>query len=115
MTTVGGSRCSRCGDDKAPVRAPRLAWAVIPLVWTALILLGACSALLLPANLLLVPCWLAVGSSVGTLARELLDPKCGRCGANRGSSSASRSAYVTRRPSGPTDERAMKGGLVGEA
>lgn len=115
MATVGGPSCSKCGDDKPAVRAPRLAWAVIPLMWTVIILFGAFLAILVPVNLLLIPCWMMVGSSLGPLAREILDPKCGSCGANRGLSSASSSAYVTRRASGPADEGTMKGGLVREA
>jgi hypothetical protein len=107
------AKCPTCGDDKPAVRAPRVAHAIIPLGWAAILLFGACLAILVPLNLVLIPCWLAVGTSLGALARELLDWKCASCGAPRGS--AARAPYVARRSPRPAHERAMEGGLVGEA
>jgi hypothetical protein len=110
---TGCTGCAKCGDEKPPVRAPRIAWALIPLAWTALLLVGACSALLLPLNLVFIPCWLACASAVGPMARKLLDPKCGACGEPRGS--ATRPANVTRRAARRAHEGAMESGLIGEA
>lgn len=110
---VGGTRCPSCGDREPPVRAPRIAWAVIPLVWGPLIVVGVCCALLMGLNLVLVPCWLACAGAVGPVARKLLDPKCGACGEPRGS--APGAAHVAGGPAGPADERAVERRLIGEA
>lgn len=110
---VGCARCPSCGDRGPAVRAPRIARAFVPLAWAVLIAAGMCSALLLPLNMVLIPCWLACASAVGPLARKLLDPKCGGCGEPRGS--AARAAHVAGGPSGPSDEGAVKGRLVRKA
>jgi len=114
MTTAAAasSKCPRCGDEHPAVRAPKAAWAIIPLAWIALIALGVVSALSLPLNLVLIPCWLACASAVGQLARGLLDPKCGACGEPRASTNPT--AYVTGGSTGPAHESPMKGGLIGE-
>jgi hypothetical protein len=113
MSAKAESVCSRCGDDRPAKRAPRVALALIPLAWAVVLLFGAVLAILVPLNLVLIPCWLAVGTSLGALAREVLDPKCAGCGAPR--VSAGRAAHVARRTSRPAHEGAMEGGLVGEA
>lgn len=46
-------------------------WAFLGVCWTILLFLGACFAIMLPLNLVLIPCWIAMATSVGTLAREL--------------------------------------------
>ena len=89
-------RCPRCGDGRPPVRSSRLAWAIFPLVWAPLFLVGAGAALLLPLNLILVPCWLACASAVGALARRLLDPRCAACGESRGTGEPMRFGAVAR-------------------
>lgn len=91
-------RCASCGDHNPPVRPSRVRWAVFPLIWTPLLALGVCSALLLPANLILVPCWLACASAVGPLARRLLDPTCGACGESRGSAQLPVATSIARAP-----------------
>jgi hypothetical protein len=113
MSTVTRAKCAACADDGPAVRAPRLAAVVIPIAWAFILLFGACLAILVPLNLVLIPCWVAVGSSLGPLARELLDPKCKACGAPRGS--ARSAANVARRASRPAHEGTMEGTLVGEA
>lgn len=50
-----------------------VAWLIVGMAWAVLLALGVCCALALPLNLLLIPCWLSAASSVGPLARELLD------------------------------------------
>lgn len=115
--------CANCGDKNPPVRAPKIAWALIPLAWTLILGIGSVLAILVPLNLILIPCWFAVGSSLGALAREVLDPKCGGCGAPRGASYASWSANKSaadrraladfaRRAARPANEGAVEGGLV---
>jgi hypothetical protein len=47
------------------------AWTFVVVAWMVLLPLGACAALLLPLNIVLVPAWLAVATSVGPLARRL--------------------------------------------
>lgn len=60
--------------NSLPIGVRRVvSWLIIGTAWTVLLALGVCCALALPLNLLLVPCWLAAASSVGTLARNLLD------------------------------------------
>jgi hypothetical protein len=115
-------KCPSCGEAKATGRVPKIvAWTVIPVMWTAMIGFGACLAILVPANLVLIPCWLMVASSLGPLAREMLDPKCEGCGEPRGFSSSAAapwkktttaSSNIARRTSRPTHEGAMEGGLV---
>lgn len=116
MATTNDDRCAkcpRCGDANPPVRAPRLALLAIPTMCIPLMALGAFLAILLPLNLLLVPCWVACASGIGELVRRLVDPKCGSCGDPLGS--AASAAKLARRSSGPANERAMKGRLIGEA
>jgi len=50
-----------------------VSWVIIGAAWAVLLPVGVCCALLLPLNLVLVPCWFAAASSLGVLARELLD------------------------------------------
>lgn len=104
--------CSSCGSEASPVRRSRAWWIVVGALWAAFLFLGVCSALLLPLNMVLVPCWLAVASSVGPWARELLDPRCGGCGAI---GSPARAPYLAGGASRPADERPVEGALVGEA
>jgi hypothetical protein len=115
--------CPSCGEAKPAGRVPKIvAWSVIPVMWTAMIGFGACLAILVPANLVLIPCWLMVASSLGPLAREMLDPKCEGCGEPRGFSSSapawrrttggSAASNVSRRATRPTHEGAMEGSLV---
>lgn len=125
--TAGSSahprRCACCGDKNPPVRAPKIAWALIPLAWTLILGIGSALAILIPLNLVFIPCWFAVGSSLGALAREVIDPKCGACGAPRGASYASWSANKSaadrraladfaRRATRPANEGAVEGGLI---
>lgn len=112
-TKSGCVKCPSCGDGRPAVRAPRMSWVLVPLAWSVLIGAGVASALLLPLNIVLIPCWLACAGAVGPLARKLLDPKCAACGEPRGS--ATGAAHLAGRPSGPADERAVKRGLIGEA
>lgn len=77
-------------------------WMFVVLAWTVLLSLGACVAIMLPLNLVLVPCWFAMASSVGPLAQRVFgDPR-----------SAARRAR--RRPR-PSDERAVERRLIREA
>ena len=46
-------------------------WAFLGVCWTILLFLGACFAIMLPLNLVLIPCWISMATSVGALAREL--------------------------------------------
>ncbi|MFX8377796.1 hypothetical protein ABTL70_20140, partial [Acinetobacter baumannii] len=46
-------------------------WGFLVLAWSLLVPLGAAAVIMLPLNLVLVPCWLMMASSVGPLAREL--------------------------------------------
>ena len=113
MTNVSDDRCASCpscGDRKPAVRAPRIAWAILPVAWAALIVAGAVCAVLVPLNMVLIPCWLACASAVGPLARTLLDPRCGACGEPRGS--APGAAHVAGGPSGPADERPVERRLI---
>lgn len=76
-------------------------WMFVVLAWTLLLSLGACVAIMLPLNLLLVPCWFAMASSVGPLAQRVFgDPR----------STARRAG----RRAGPSHERAVERRLVRE-
>jgi hypothetical protein len=109
------SKCPTCRDENPGVRAPRLvAWAVTAIAWTAILLTGSALAILIPINLVLIPCWLIVGSSLGPLARELFDPKCQACASPRGFSSTG-PAHVSWRSTRPANKRAVESGLVREA
>ena len=104
--------CGKCGAEGAVVRPTRLWWAVIALAWTVFILFGACFAVMLPLNLVLVPAWLMVASAVGPLARRATEPRCRACGASCPRYAA---PEVPRGATRPADERAMEGALIGEA
>lgn len=107
-------KCPKCGDGQPPVCAPRIAaWVIIPTAWIVLLAWGAVAFVLMPLNLVLVPCWLACACAVGPLHRKLLDPKCGACGETRGS--ATTVAYLAGSSAGPSNERSVKGRLIGEA
>lgn len=86
MAHPGG--CARCGDDAPPRRPSPLVRVVLVVGWAVFLLLGACCALMLPLNLVLVPCWLACASAVGPLARRATELRCGSCGAGRGAAHA---------------------------
>src|SRR5262245_46849854 len=77
MSNEAHDRCATCGDHSPAVRRPRILAALLPIAWAFILFFGACLAILVPLNLILIPCWLMVGSSLGPLARELLDPHCG--------------------------------------
>lgn len=106
--------CRACGTREPPRARSRVWWIPLGMFWAVLLGFGACFAILLPLNLLLVPAWLAVGSSVGPLARKLTEPRCPSCGAPATSRVRTRAALpeVARRPARPADERAMEGALV---
>lgn len=77
------ARCGACGE-RGTLRAPsRGWWIVVGLAWAVLLLFGACSALLLPLNFVLVPAWLACASAIGPLARRASEPHCRACGWSR--------------------------------
>jgi hypothetical protein len=50
-----------------------VAWGIIVVAWAMTLPLGVVCALALPLNLLLVPCFLAIGSCLGRLPEVLLD------------------------------------------
>ncbi len=102
--------------------APKAAWALLPIAWILLLGTGSVVALLLPLNMILIPCWIAVGSSLGALTREVLDPTCPGCGALRGSggmpersAARGRATDLAGGASGPAHEGAVEAGLVREA
>jgi hypothetical protein len=67
--------CAACGQEAI---APSLLWRVLAIAfWVPMLAFGACCALLLPFNLILVPCWVAVASAVGPLARKASERRCG--------------------------------------
>lgn len=75
-----GRDCNRC-NAKGSVKTPSpLCWVLVGFAWAGLLLLGVCCALPIPLTLVLVPSWLAIASSVGPLARALVDAKCVACG-----------------------------------
>jgi hypothetical protein len=124
MTTTGFGEANHqetCPSCKAPAVpsvsstgrvAKRLARIfVLACAWTVILGFGAALAILIPINLILIPCWLMVGSSLGPLARELFDPKCARCLDIHGAGAAN----VSRRSARPTNKGSMEGCLVGEA
>ncbi len=104
--------CSSCGAEARPVQPSRAWWGVLVALWVVFLFVGACSAILLPLNMLLVPCWLAAASSVGPWARQLVDPRCGACGKI---GSPARAPYVARRATRPAHEGAMERALIAEA
>jgi hypothetical protein len=104
-----GPRCAACGEREGSRRPSRAWWLVVVFAWAVLLLFGACAALMLPLNLVLVPAWLSCAMAVGPLARRLTEPRCRACGA-----SWAPAAEVARRLAGPADERAVEGALVGE-
>lgn len=112
MTPNHVRACGACGAPSS-VKTPSKAWwiAVVAL-WVPTLFFGACAALMLPLNLVLVPCWLACASSVGALSRRITEPRCEEC-----SASGARIAppEVARRTARPADEGAMEGALVREA
>lgn len=112
------TRCSRCGETHSRRVNPILARIVLVLAWTLILGFGALLAILVPVNLILIPCWLMVGSSLGPLVAELFDAKCVRCGQSRASYAASApprsSPEVSRRLPCPAHERAVERALIGE-
>jgi hypothetical protein len=119
-----GTTCTKCGQGREMsgarhVRtAARVGFTMV--AWTGLIVVGACAAILVPINLVLIPCWLAAASSVGPLARELFDGRCEECDgvpakAGTESTSARRAPDFARSAPRPAHERAMKGSLIGKA
>lgn len=102
--------CPRCAHEGAPDRPGPLGWVVVVGFWSVVLLFGACAAILLPLNLLLVPGWLAVASTVGPLARRWLDPRCAACGEVLGSSPARAPAPLPERRQ--AHARAVERGLV---
>ncbi len=92
---------------KAAAKKPKLSrmknvarWGFVILVWSVLIPLGACAAIMLPLNMVLVPLWLGAATSVGPLARKLFGEY------------PSAAANVARGAAGPADEGAMERALI---
>lgn len=104
--------CGSCGALSSVRAKGRAWWLVVGLAWVPLLLVGACCALLLPLNLVLVPMWLACATAVGALARRATEPRCGVCGASGARLAA---AEVARRDAGPAQEGAMEGALIRKA
>lgn len=83
-------------------RARRIFWKVAAIAfWVPMLALGICCALCIPLNLILVPCWVAMASAVGPLAERASAPDA--------------LAEVAGRRTGPADESAMEGALIGKA
>lgn len=97
------------------MKPSRAWWLLVVAVWTLLLGFGACFAILLPLNLVLVPAWLACATSVGPMARKVTEPRCGDCGARAGSAARRTATEVARGLAGPANEGAMEGALVREA
>lgn len=74
------ARCRACNGVGTMGAPGRGWWVVTGLAWAIFLLFGACSALLLPLNLVLVPAWLACASAIGPLARRASEPRCRSCG-----------------------------------
>ena len=77
-------------------------WGFIVLAWSVLIPLGACAAIMLPLNMVLVPLWFSAATSVGPLARTLFGEY----------PSSNAAANVAGSATGPANERAVEGALV---
>ncbi len=79
----GIGACPRC-HGRSGLAAPRRAWwlVVVP-AWVLLLLFGACAAIMLPLNLVLVPTWLVCATSIGALARKATTRTCRDCGEER--------------------------------
>lgn len=120
MIPAMGCDCKACGGMNTVVTPSRAWWVVVVAVWTLLLGFGACFAILLPLNLVLVPCWLACATSVGPMARKLAETRCKACGVQPGTREALQSAArrtaseVAGRLAGPAHEGAMEGALVRE-
>lgn len=106
--------CRRCGAHSAVSRPSKAYWLLIAPFWAVLLFVGACCALMLPLNLVLVPAWLACAGAVGRISDRMATARCGACGAC-GSESAARTPEVTRRSTGPANEGPMEGALIREA
>jgi hypothetical protein len=106
-------RCGACGNCAGRRPPSRAWWLVVVPAWAALLFVGACSAIMLPLNLVLVPAWFACALSLGTLARRARSPSCRACGEWDGSWSAA--PEVAGGLARPADERAVERALVGEA
>lgn len=103
--------CQACGAHESVTRPSRAYWLLIAPFWAVLLFVGACCALMLPLNLVLVPAWLACAGAVGRISDRMATPRCKDCG----SESAARAPEVTGRTTGPAHEGSMEGALVGEA
>lgn len=119
--------CRACGGRGTVETPSRAWWGLVALAWALLLGFGACFAILLPLNLVLVPAWLACATAVGPMARRVTEPRCRACRATdaalRQTTSnvdheASRAGRVASEVAGglarPADERAMEGALIGE-
>lgn len=106
--------CRACGAEKS-VSKRSIVWRVLAVAfWVPMLALGVCCALLLPLNLVLVPCWVACACAVGPLARKASEVHCHACGVSA-EVAANSFAEVPRRDARPAHERAMEGALVREA
>lgn len=75
--------CPRCRGTSGLARPNPAWWLVLVPTWALLLFFGACAAIMLPLNLVLVPTWFACATSVGALARKVTSPRCRDCGEER--------------------------------